>query len=191
MFKKENIFFFISCGLLLTLLFVYKNYVHLRTEHNLLKNKISNNDIEFTNYSLDKDYRPFYTKGDIFQAISAFTTEDKVTQQPQAIDVKKILIFASGDCVYCKDYYPSIDSLVREVPDLNLYVLQSDTTPSENSEFLKSNKFKFNMLTVEDSIYANLNIAYTPTTFFLNSDNTISTFFDVVLNKKQLLNNIN
>jgi hypothetical protein len=46
------------------------------------------------------------------------------------------------------------------------------------------------MLTVEDIIFDKLNIMYTPTTFVLNSDNTVKAIIDTPVYLEELSNNL-
>ncbi len=188
MLKKDNIFFVISCILLLIVLFIYKKNLNLQLENKLLKleKKSANTD----SYNAELEEKPVYKIGDVFSTIVGLDSEGHLTQQPSLTTENKVLIFSSGNCSFCEDYYPTLDSLARQNPNISLNVVQSDTSPELNLAFLKSNNFAFKMLTVEDIIFDKLNIMYTPTTFVLNSDNTVKAIIDTPVYLEELSNNL-
>jgi hypothetical protein len=56
--------------------------------------------------------------------------------------------------------------------------LQTQTSPEDNAAFLKANNYNFEIVTVSDAVFSDLNVFYTPTTFILNADNTVAEVFD-------------
>ncbi len=172
MIKKDNIFFGVSIVLLLLLVVLYKNFLNLKTEHNILKSE------GLTTYAEPEDDTTNYKKGDVFYSVQGVDLKHQNVTLPILNYKKKVLVFTSSECSFCKEYYPTINTLVKEQPNLVVKVLQTQTSPEDNAAFLKANNYNFEIVTVSDAVFSDLNVFYTPTTFILNADNTVAEVFD-------------
>jgi len=86
---------------------------------------------------------------------------------------KKIVVFSSAYCPYCEDYYPELDKFSKSNKDIDVVVIQAESTPESNKKFIEDNKYHFNILSSEHSVVQDYKISSTPTTVILDKNNTV------------------
>ncbi|MEM6830985.1 MAG: TlpA disulfide reductase family protein [Bacteroidota bacterium] len=89
-------------------------------------------------------------------------------------DKKKILVFSSSSCPYCEAYYPELDKFTKENKDIEVFLVQAESTIEENKKFIAEHGYDFEVLTGEDaSVWVDYKVAATPTTIILDDENKV------------------
>jgi len=88
-------------------------------------------------------------------------------------DKKKILVFSSNTCHFCKEFYPKLASFNETNPDISLVLVQSGATQEENKVFLETHKYFDKVLVEESSVAKDYLVSGTPTSVLLSENNTV------------------
>ncbi|WP_299438852.1 TlpA disulfide reductase family protein [uncultured Aquimarina sp.] len=107
-------------------------------------------------------------------AFSLINKENKeVSLATLSKEKKKILVFSSSTCQYCQDYYPELDKYTKENQEIEVIVIQAESTPEENEKLITNNNYSFDILVADQQVWQDYQIQATPTTIILDENNKI------------------
>ena len=88
-------------------------------------------------------------------------------------DRKKIVVFASDDCDYCKEFYPELNKFAETYSTYEVAVILPDAKQERLEELQKEHNYTFKLLSGTAETFAEYQIDFTPTTVLIDENNFI------------------
>ncbi len=86
---------------------------------------------------------------------------------------RKILVFGSKDCNYCKEYYPELHNFSKEYTNLDVIVIEEGSTVEDLKKHSKESQYSFVQLVGTLKVINDYQVESTPTTYLLDEKNNI------------------
>ena len=106
--------------------------------------------------------------------IKALTVDGENFNLESLKNTKKIVVFASDDCIYCKEYYPKLNEFSKIYTAYDIIVVLPEVKQERIKELSQQHDYNFTWLSGDSETYVEYQIDHTPTTILINEDNYIT-----------------
>lgn len=170
----------ILVGIVTTAYFTFMNKARIRATQQVLidtQDKLSST-FEFMDKLSESKEKQAELEKPLTPGVEAptFALLDENKQEVMVADYKgkkTLLVFSQESCGYCTKFLPILNEFKKERQDVNIAVMQLNSTPDQNIAYKKENGIHLSFLAATETELQNYKVKYTPTSILLDEEGKV------------------